>query len=227
MSREYLYRSSQCSSVRTISSKTQGALDANLEDRPELAPHMSVASFFSATNGILLSPHLLEDIMATLSAEDGSFGSYIDACHFKQVVGVYFVAIDRICSHTFWAWLVSHPLFSACLLLGTCFLTTCSHKRIRLLTRVYGSFAWFRYYPLIHLREQSSTKQLSVQRSRVRKCVSNRSCALTNVLVRCLDPVLAMHKAVSASEQGARPDTRSHSEGGETYGCRENRHWLC
>jgi len=105
--------------------------------------------------------------------------------------------------------------------------TTCSHKRIRLLTRVYGSFAWFHYYPLIHLREQSSTKQLSVQRSHVRKCVSNRSCALTNVLVGCLDPMLATHEAVSASEQGARPDTRSHSEGGETYVCRENRHCLC
>ena len=45
---------------------------------------------------MLLGSHLLEDIMAT--EEDVIIGSYVDARHLKQVVGVrivYFVAIDH------------------------------------------------------------------------------------------------------------------------------------
>jgi len=38
---------------------------------------------------MLLSPHLLEDIMATLLEEDGIFGSYVAAHHLEQVVRVY------------------------------------------------------------------------------------------------------------------------------------------
>ena len=81
----------------------------------------------------------------TLLKEDGMFGSFVNTCHLEQVVGVmvYFVTIDsglglglglvlglvigHLC-HVF------HPLFSARPLLGTCFLTTYSHKRIPLLT---------------------------------------------------------------------------------------------
>ena len=69
------------------------------------------------------------------------FGSFVNTCHLEQVVGVmvYFVTsglglglglglvIGHVC-HVF------HPLFSARPLLGTCFLTTYSHKRIPLLT---------------------------------------------------------------------------------------------
>ena len=36
------------------------------------------------------------------------------------------------------AWLSLHPLFSAYPLLGAYLLTTCTYKRMRLLTRVYG-----------------------------------------------------------------------------------------
>ena len=55
-----------------------------------------------------MSPHLLEDTI--LLKEDGIFESYVDAHHLKQVVGVcivYFVAINRDWSHTFWAWLLA------------------------------------------------------------------------------------------------------------------------
>ena len=33
----------------------------------------------------LLSPHLLEDMLATLLEEDGIFGSYVGACRLKHV----------------------------------------------------------------------------------------------------------------------------------------------
>jgi len=50
---------------------------------------------------MLLSPQLLEDIMTTLLEEDGIFGSYVDACYLKQVVGVCIallplIAIDHV-----------------------------------------------------------------------------------------------------------------------------------
>ena len=45
------------------------------------------------------------------------------------------------CVCTCRAWLSLHPLFSAYPLLGTYLLTTYTYKRIRLLTRVYGTSA--------------------------------------------------------------------------------------
>jgi len=80
----------------------------------------------SEVNGMLLSPQLLEDITTTLLEEDGIFGSYVDACYLKQVVGVcivLFVAIDPDRSCTFWEWLITHLLFSKCML-GAHFLNT-------------------------------------------------------------------------------------------------------
>jgi len=74
---------------------------------------------------MLLRPHLLEDIMVTLLEEDGVFRSYVDACQLEQMAGVCivcFVAIDCNRLRTFWTWLVFHPLFSGCPLLGACFL---------------------------------------------------------------------------------------------------------
>ena len=76
----------------------------------------------------LLSPHLLEDMLATLLEEDGIFGSYVDAFCLQRVL----FAIDHI-GHvqcTLWVWLVLHPLFGTCSLLGACVLTSYmySHK---------------------------------------------------------------------------------------------------
>ena len=76
-----------------------------MEDKPELQlPLVShehrfllfgyQRDFLEVTR-VLLSPHLLEDIMATLS-EDGIFGPYVDVHHLEQgVCIVYFVIINR------------------------------------------------------------------------------------------------------------------------------------
>jgi len=89
---------------------------------------------------MLLIPHLLEDILAKLLEEDVIFGSYIDARHLEQVVGVcivYFVTINCDLSHTFGHGLYStYSLAHAQAVLGACFLTTYSHKCICLLIRV-------------------------------------------------------------------------------------------
>ena len=109
--------SSQCSCVRTIASKTQGALTGHLEDKWELqlplVSHqrrfllLGYQWLFLEVTAVLLGPCLL---VATLVEEDGILGSYIDARHLKQVVGiciVYFVAINRDGSRTF-----GHGLYS-------------------------------------------------------------------------------------------------------------------
>jgi len=82
-------------------------------------------NYLEITGG-LLSLHLLEEMMATLLEEDGIFGSYVDARHLQQVVGVcnvYLVTIDHNRSRTFWVWLVFYQLICACPVLGAYFLT--------------------------------------------------------------------------------------------------------
>jgi len=50
---------------------------------------------FLEVTGALWSPHLFEDIVASLLEVDGIFGSYIDARHLKQVVGVLHCVLRR------------------------------------------------------------------------------------------------------------------------------------
>ena len=76
---------------------------------------------FLEVTGVLLSPHLIEDFMATMLEEDEIFGSYIDGWQLEQVVGICFIGIDYNWSYIILgvACIKSHPLFSTCLYIGT------------------------------------------------------------------------------------------------------------
>ena len=113
----------------------QGVIDGYLEYKPGLQlpldghEHcfliLGYQREFLEITGMVLSPHLLEDIIATLLEEDRIFRSYADAHHLEQMVSVcivYFVTIDRNRSCTFWVWLVFHQY------LALLVLTTYGHK---------------------------------------------------------------------------------------------------
>ena len=87
------------------------------------SPSFSYQPEFLEVAGVLFSPHPLEVITATLLDEDGIFGSYAAAHHLEQVVRVCIVTTDHDHIHwscAVWVWLVFHPSFSSCPLLGTC-----------------------------------------------------------------------------------------------------------
>ena len=132
------YQSSQCGCVRTIASKTQGELDGRLEDKPELQLPLSAmrATFcFSATNKNSLKLSACCRVQISLKPHCWRRMESSDPMPMVAISGGWCMhcvlfTIDHDWSHTFWVWLVFHPLFSVCPLLGTCLLTTYGHTLI-------------------------------------------------------------------------------------------------
>ena len=72
----------------------------------------------------------------TLFKKDGVFGFHISTCHLEQLVTVVEGNVPRA-THAGRGFIITSS-FGIYPLLGACLLITYAHKRIRLLTRVYG-----------------------------------------------------------------------------------------
>ena len=120
---------------------------------------MSISCFFANRKNFSSpwSPYIFEYMMTanhTLFEKDGVFGFHVSTCHLEPLVAVAedmftSYSTDRSNAVNVHVAYVSRAirigrsfiitsLFGAYPLLGTCFLTTYAHKRIHLLTRVYG-----------------------------------------------------------------------------------------
>ena len=97
-----------------------------------------------------VTPYIFEYMMTvnhTVFEKDGVFRFHISTCHLEQLVTVVegmptlyvhvHIAIISRETHARHGFIIT-SLFGAYPLLGTCLLTTYAHKRICLLTRVYG-----------------------------------------------------------------------------------------